>query len=154
MEKTKLAKAFVVAASVLLVSTMIFWAFTLTSESMDATDDFKDDMEQVPDIKVPYISYSISNFSCEMLLGNLSVVMSWDYFHVSYELNDDNEYDLKVIIQGFYVNASICIDGIVHGGTLIIDDFEFQSVVEEATQDALREALLEYADVEQWTAEA
>ena len=152
MEKTKLAEAFVVLASVLVVSSVLWWAFGMNMDMPPVVPN--DDVEIAPTTKVPYISYSISNFSCEIHLGNLSMVMSWDYFHVSYELNDDNEYDLKVIIQGFYVNASICIDGIVHGGTLIIDDFEFQSVVEEATQDALREALLEYADVEQWTAEA
>lgn len=117
-------------------------------------DDLKDDMEIVPVAKVPYISYSITGYSSELVLGNLTVVLNADYYYVSFVLNEDGEYDMVLDMEGFYMNVSVCIDGLVHGGTIVIDDLHFETVVEEATQDALREAVLESADIEQWTMEA
>lgn len=137
----------------------------------EATDDFKDDMgedivpddwEIVPTTASPGYEYSISNVQMNLTLtfefngtvvGVMSIYYECELYSISCLLNDDGEYDLVIDIVGLNLNASIVTDGNISGGSLTIDEFHYSGVVNDCTEDAIREALLEVGQVEQWSQE-
>jgi len=135
---------------VTLMALAIWIPLAFLTGAFDQTDAVKDDMELVVEVKVPYYNYSISNVSMEMQLGNISIEFDIDYYSVSFVLNDDGKYDMKLAVEGLYLNVSIETDQGISGGTITLEEFYFESEVTEATQDAITEAVTGQIEFEQW----
>jgi hypothetical protein len=83
----------------------------------------------------------------------INVSFECELYVISCLLNDDGQYDLAIDIVGLYLNASMTNGTSITGGSLTIDEFHYRGIVDECTQAAIQEALLEVGELEQWTTE-
>lgn len=140
---------------------------------IDRENAIEDDRQStiiIPNQRSPGYEYSISNVNLNLSFtlessveadGEvqtsesvlINIVYRCELYSISYLLNDDGRYDLKIEIEGFYINMSMTTSIGTSGGTLVINDFHYEGVVDDCTDESIREALLEVADLEQWTTE-
>jgi hypothetical protein len=137
-------------------------------EQHDAINDFKDEMVAQRDLGY---EYSVSNVDLSISLElelriesdgevqvselvTFDIICQCELYSISCLLNDDGDYDLTIDIVGLYLNVTVTtVDGI-SGGTLTIDEFHYDGVVDDCTDETIRETLLKVADLEQWEMEA
>ncbi len=102
--------------------------------------------------------YEMANVSLELdmtLVFNgtgipMHIILECESFYLSAQSNDDGSYDLSILIIGLHVNASIETDGVVSGGTLVLDYLSVDTVVDELTPDSIRDAVSGAVTVTQW----